>query len=158
MTGSDLQILRRLFGFSRRQLGLRIGVHRDTIRYWERKIWVNSQANVPAQILHEFGIGTLDVSMLLKSERFRRLVAHPEREGERREVLVEPKHTERNACEQNVGKRCAAKTRSGSLCQAKRVPGRKRCRMHGGMSTGPKTELGRQRIAEAQKKRWKKVC
>jgi hypothetical protein len=29
-----------------------------------------------------------------------------------------------------------------------------RCRNHGGLSTGPKTEPGRQRIAAAQRKRW----
>ena len=29
-----------------------------------------------------------------------------------------------------------------------------RCRFHGGLSTGPKTEAGRARIAEAQRRRW----
>nr|WP_274594846.1 HGGxSTG domain-containing protein [Parasedimentitalea marina] len=33
-------------------------------------------------------------------------------------------------------------------------PGRKRCKFHGGMSTGPKTKEGRERIAAAQRKRW----
>jgi ABC transporter substrate binding protein len=35
------------------------------------------------------------------------------------------------------------------------VPAKRRCRFHGGMSTGPKTEAGRARIAEAQRRRWK---
>lgn len=157
MTGSDLQDIRQLFGFSRRQLGQRIGVHPDTIRYWERKIWANPEANVPSQILQEFGVGNLDVSMLLNSERYRRLFTHPERKGARSAKVVEPTQMDRNACKPNDAKKCAAKTRAGSLCKAKRVPGRARCRMHGGLSTGPKTELGRQRIAEAQKQRWKKV-
>jgi hypothetical protein len=30
-----------------------------------------------------------------------------------------------------------------------------RCRLHGGLSTGPKTEAGRARIAEAQRRRWR---
>lgn len=49
--------------------------------------------------------------------------------------------------------RCGAKTRKGSPCQA---PAREngRCRMHGGLSTGAKTEAGRQRIREAQHRRW----
>jgi len=33
-------------------------------------------------------------------------------------------------------------------------PGKRRCRFHGGLSTGPKTSEGRARIAEAQRRRW----
>ena len=33
--------------------------------------------------------------------------------------------------------------------------GKARCRFHGGLSTGPKTETGRRRIAEAQRRRWR---
>jgi hypothetical protein len=33
--------------------------------------------------------------------------------------------------------------------------GKARCRFHGGLSTGPKTEAGRARIAEAQLRRWR---
>jgi len=29
-----------------------------------------------------------------------------------------------------------------------------RCRLHGGLATGPKTEEGRYRISQAQRKRW----
>ena len=49
--------------------------------------------------------------------------------------------------------RCGAKTRAGTPCQARVVPGKRRCRMHGGLSTGPKTEEGRERIREAQRQR-----
>ena len=157
MTGSDLKNLRQLVGISRRQLGVRIGVHPDTIRYWERKIWANPEANVPELILKEFGVGNFDVSILLKSERFRRLFTNPKHEGARSAKVVETKQMDGKTCKPNDHNKCAAKTRSGSLCRAKRVPGRKRCRMHGGLSTGPKTDLGRQRISEAQKQRWKKV-
>ncbi|WP_317510755.1 HGGxSTG domain-containing protein [Roseovarius litoreus] len=50
---------------------------------------------------------------------------------------------------------CGAKTNAGEACQARVVPGKRRCRMHGGLSTGPKTEKGRERIRQAQKRRWK---
>ena len=45
---------------------------------------------------------------------------------------------------------CRAKTRFGKPCQ--RVGNRKngRCHLHGGKSTGPRTEEGRARIAAAQ--------
>lgn len=50
-------------------------------------------------------------------------------------------------------KLCGARTRRGTACIRKaRANGR--CPNHGGLSTGPKTEAGRQRIAEAQRQRW----
>ena len=53
--------------------------------------------------------------------------------------------------------RCCAKTRAGVPCITRVVPGKRRCRFHGGMSTGPKTKAGRSRIAEAQRRRWKAI-
>ena len=46
------------------------------------------------------------------------------------------------------GKKCEAKTRKGTLCQrpAKLPVGR--CRLHGGASTGPRTEDGLKRLAD----------
>ncbi|MGE0385533.1 MAG: HGGxSTG domain-containing protein [Gammaproteobacteria bacterium] len=38
---------------------------------------------------------------------------------------------------------CGARTRRGTLCQCTNVPGRGRCRFHGGLSTGPKSLDGR---------------
>src|SRR5258707_8609044 len=40
--------------------------------------------------------------------------------------------------------RCCAKTRVGAPCIMRVVPGKRRCRFHGGMSTGPKTKAGRE--------------
>ena len=45
---------------------------------------------------------------------------------------------------------CLAKTRSGELCQRAGSPKNGRCHLHGGASTGPRTEEGRARIAAAQ--------
>jgi hypothetical protein len=50
---------------------------------------------------------------------------------------------------------CGAKTRAGGCCQVRAELGKARCRFHGGKSTGPKTEAGRSRIAEAQRLRWR---
>ena len=52
---------------------------------------------------------------------------------------------------------CGARTRRGTACKCKALRtkrGRWRCRLHGGLSTGPKTAEGRARIAEAQRRRW----
>jgi hypothetical protein len=51
--------------------------------------------------------------------------------------------------------RCGAKTRAGRPCRMRVEFGKARCRLHGGLSTGPKTEAGRARIAEAQRRRWR---
>jgi hypothetical protein len=49
--------------------------------------------------------------------------------------------------------RCGAKTRAGTPCKMRAVEGKKRCRLHGGLSTGPKTAAGRARIAESNRRR-----
>ncbi len=41
---------------------------------------------------------------------------------------------------------CGARTRAGHPCRALKVPGRKRCRWHGGLSTGPRTAAGIARV------------
>ena len=50
------------------------------------------------------------------------------------------------------GKRCLAKTRSGTLCQRPAYKHNGRCRLHGGASTGARTPEGLQRISEANLK------
>ncbi len=45
------------------------------------------------------------------------------------------------------GQRCAAKTRRGTACQRPANKKNGRCRLHGGASTGAKTEEGRSRIS-----------
>jgi hypothetical protein len=45
--------------------------------------------------------------------------------------------------------RCGARTRRGTECAALALPGRSRCRHHGGLSTGPRTPEGKAAIARA---------
>ena len=47
------------------------------------------------------------------------------------------------------GQRCGAKTRRGAVCQCPANKKNGRCRLHGGSSTGAKTEEGRARISAA---------
>lgn len=58
---------------------------------------------------------------------------------------------------------CGAKTRKGTPCQAKvywphewDAPA-KRCRMHGGLSTGPTTAEGMERLAKSAKKNMERI-
>ncbi|CAB4346920.1 unannotated protein [freshwater metagenome] len=48
---------------------------------------------------------------------------------------------------------CSARNREGDRCGVRVEPGKRVCRFHGGLSTGPRTAEGRARIAEAMRKR-----
>jgi hypothetical protein len=49
---------------------------------------------------------------------------------------------------------CGAQTRQGTPCLVRDTPGKRRCRMHGGLSTGARTAEGKAWIAAAQRRRW----
>jgi hypothetical protein len=51
-----------------------------------------------------------------------------------------------------VAPRCGARTRRGTLCQCPAMRNRRRCRLHGGKSTGPRTAEGLERSRRAH---WK---
>jgi hypothetical protein len=53
-------------------------------------------------------------------------------------------------------KPCGARTRSGHPCRRKGLGKGGRCPNHGGMSTGPRTQEGRARLAALLKARWAK--
>ena len=50
------------------------------------------------------------------------------------------------------GQRCLAKTRAGGACQNPTIKGRSRCKLHGGLSTGPRTPEGKARSIAAHTK------
>lgn len=52
---------------------------------------------------------------------------------------------------------CGAKTLKGTPCKRKDLYQSGRCKLHGGLSTGPTTEEGRERCRQAALRRWKKV-
>ena len=54
------------------------------------------------------------------------------------------------------GRRCGAKNRVGGACQNPAIGGRDRCKLHGGLSTGPRTPEGKARAAAANTKHGKR--
>lgn len=48
--------------------------------------------------------------------------------------------------------RCGARTRAGGCCRCPAVKGRRRCRLHGGLSTGARTAAGLARCRQAATK------
>ena len=55
------------------------------------------------------------------------------------------------------GKRCLAKTRRGTPCQKAALKGKTRCRLHGGLSIGPRTPEGKARSIAAHTKHGRRV-
>ena len=55
-------------------------------------------------------------------------------------------------CPKRPSQSCGARTRRGTACQKPPLNGKTRCRLHGGLSTGPRTAEGKARIAAAH---WK---
>lgn len=75
---------------------------------------------------------------------------------ERHKHVFEGPH-EGNALSQSGFVVCGAMTRGHTPCKRAPVSGRGRCRLHGGLSTGPKTPQGRQRCAKAAKARRRRL-
>lgn len=161
ITGADLRALRKAARLTQARLTDLAGVSRDCVQYWERKPRVDLSSWGPRHMMQAIGrTGTVaacealailwqvgqyararihaaltDTSPALKA----RLAAAAQREAER-------------AAKRRVP--CKAKTRKGTPCRMKSEPGRARCKFHGGMSTGAKTPEGRDRIRQAQLRRW----
>jgi hypothetical protein len=55
-------------------------------------------------------------------------------------------------------KRCGAKTRKGTPCMRREIWLKGRCRNHGGLSTGPKTEEGLRRSIAARVEGYQRFC
>lgn len=55
------------------------------------------------------------------------------------------------------GRICGAKNRRGLPCQCKLLYGGGKCKFHGGLSTGPKTEAGKLASAANLRKAWEKT-
>lgn len=104
-----------------------------------------------------------DLAARLAACEVRQREREAEREGGRR--AIEAKRGEESArlsrdaeerkrLREARDKPCGAKTRAGHPCQRKGRGRGGRCPNHGGMSTGPRTEAGRQRLADAARARW----
>lgn len=151
MTGDELRTLRKHQGLSRPALAALAGLHPDSVKYWEGKARIDLRGWAPDRILNALGAGHLSQKSVYPAWRstgnFCALMRARKRVLEANDFPV---------VKRRGNGRCGAKTRKGEPCQAKPLPGRKRCKFHGGMSTGPRTPEGRARIAEAQRRRWGK--
>lgn len=155
MTGAELRSHRRAAGLSQQALAERAGVSRDAVQYWERKAQLDLRGYAPRRFFEVLGLRVFSTPNA-RAGGWGLTPSDPMQErldaGARAErARLQGREAERTARARVV---CGARTRKGTTCRNKSEPGRKRCRFHGGKSTGPRTPEGRARIAEAQRRRW----
>lgn len=155
ITGNEIRLLRRSRGYSQTDIGKLLGLSRHTISYWERKphVRIRTSRSTPARILSALGL-----PQKYRSNARARAWGLSNSDAERlaRQVTSAKERQEAQATEVLVRNRvvCGATTRKGRPCRLKSEPNKRRCKFHGGKSTGPKTPEGRARISQAQKRRW----
>jgi len=156
VTGKELAKIRKAAGLSQTRLAELSGVGRHAISYWANRATVSPTAYAIiaiARVLNLPDIGGVKRARTTWGIRMRALVEAQNLAAKRQmEWLLEQAVLE--AANRRV--QCNAKTRKGSPCLCQSEPGKQRCKFHGGLSTGPRTQAGRERIAEAQRKRWAK--
>jgi hypothetical protein len=129
------------------------GFDRTTVFYWLRKLGP-LKGHTPNVLRKAFLSAGVDIGPDLQSAISPRGHVDP---FAWIDAVIQPKLESERARLAMKAIRCGAIRTNGKPCPARPVAGKKRCRFHGGMSTGPRTTEGRQRIAEAQRKRWAKA-
>lgn len=155
MTGKELAALRRRAGFSQSALAQSIGLSRQTVSYWERRPSLDG-TNPTLQKIAK-GLDPAGRKQLLASRPglgFVNLSFTAPVYAEQLNLIFIAMAIRRATLSDMRRRTCGAMTRRSMECRLRTEPGRKRCRLHGGLSTGPLTAEGKARIAEAQRKRW----
>lgn len=156
-SGAELAARRKAAGMNQAQLAAKAGIGRCAVSYWETRPnldpggwavlrmaealrWVVQDH--AARYAHSPGVGFVQIDRT--PEDLGRAVAEALARWQDREAQRAARHCVR----------CNALTRKGTSCRNMSEPGKRRCKFHGGLSTGPKTREGREQIADAQRRRW----
>ena len=150
MIGLEFKQARLRAGLTQQQLADKAGFHRLAVGYWENKGGTfTARYGAPEAFAKALGMkhysppirpraawGFTDV----ETARIEQELARLAKSRAQRLALARV--------------RCNAKTRKGTPCKALSEFGKRRCKFHGGRSTGPKTQAGRDAISRAQKACW----
>lgn len=151
MTGAELAAIRKSAGLSQTDLARRVGIGRHAVSYWECKPTVDRRAWAVQRMAKVLPLPA--VPERFANDRQDRLRA---RRAAQEAAFLAMVQARRDAATAKRRSRCGARTRKGRPCRMKSEPGKRRCKFHGGMSTGARTPEGKARIAEAQRRRWEK--
>ena len=135
MTADRLREARKALGWTQKALADRAGTHYQAVKYWERQ----------AGPIAGYAVDRFKVALMAAGYVF----------------ALSPQGTGLNVGKPirsrplMLPKLCGAKNRKGNACRCLAIGGKARCKFHGGLSTGPKSAEGKERIAQAQRLRWK---
>ena len=160
MTGAELATARKREGLTQAELAKRARIGRHAVSYWENKHSLDPRGWAVGRMVGALGLDPLPYFYTPNAHaRGWGVTAHAPWQA-RLDALVEAKMGPLLARQaQRAARRrvlCGAKTRKCQPCRNLSEPGKRRCKFHGGKSTGPRTAEGRARIAEAQNRRWAK--
>lgn len=147
MTGRELAAIRKAAGLSQSRLGKMAGIGRHAVSYWECKAHVDRNAWAVDRIGKVLKLPPVQCERLSLADQ-------AESGGFAAKVAAMALRWEIKRAKRRV--RCGAKTRKGTPCRCQSEPGKRRCKFHGGRSTGPRTAEGRDRIREGQTRRWER--
>ncbi|MFM9848448.1 MAG: HGGxSTG domain-containing protein [Hyphomicrobiaceae bacterium] len=170
VVGCQIKAARSLLGWSQDQLARAAGLHPNAVAYWELTAAIPVSRHEPhacariREALQRAGVEFIGHAKpgvrLVKNDNF---VMHPPsraraRHGVKRflppwAMLAPTKTAPSVVARRKSSSPCGARTRTGAPCRRTGLDNG-RCANHGGMSSGPKTPVGRARIAEVQRRRW----
>ena len=160
VTGSELRAYRTKAGLTQATLAKKARIGRHAVSYWECKARVPLRGWAVERMLEALGLDSCRIFTAYNAPARGWGVTIPDPWQARLDAFVDAQMVQWRAREaQRAARRrvrCGAKTRKGAACRLKSEPGKRRCKFHGGKSTGPRTGIGREKIAEAQRQRWAK--
>ncbi len=157
-SGLELASRRRRAGLTQKQLAKRAGVSRFTVSYWEALPGLDPDGWAVRRMAEALG-------WEMASYRYKiRIFADRDTPDcfaiidntAALQAVVSAGRAKSAARAAHRRVRCRAKTRKGTPCANWSEPGRRRCKFHGGKSTGAKTPKGRERLRDANRRRWAK--
>lgn len=154
--GAELAARRKAAGLTQRQLAAKAEVGRTAVQYWEAAPHLDPRGWAVQRMAEALGWAVRPVyasSMRARGDGVLSAIPGLEAWVARQLVALKAREAERAARRRVV---CSAKTRKGTPCRNKSEPGKRRCKFHGGLSTGARTPEGIERIREAQRLRWSK--
>lgn len=154
MTGTELRLGRKAAGLSQAQLAAAAGIGRQAVSYWENKSVLCGNGWACRRMFEALGISIPPVSPFLTRARGDGVLFEQVMKEHQRLARISAATKTREASDlAHLRVLCGAMTRKGQPCRLLSEPGHKRCKFHGGRSTGPRTPAGRAKIAEAQRQR-----
>lgn len=160
ISGADLRRFRKASMLTQTELAKQAGFSRDAVCYWESKDKVPLCNGAPAAFARTLGLPR-SVGICHHYTRARGWgVTSPDPWQAWFDERCATEFARLQSLEaQRLARlrvRCGAKTRKNGACRNGSEPGKRRCKFHGGKSTGPKTLEGKATIANAQRARWAK--